>query len=417
MRSRVPVRQPSSIEDSNQRAAAIAPRPYGIGILDAAVARARTAPAGGVVQRKDHDISDDALKYDDTTALLRKGFNILRKPKDLHEDPDRSSTLIGTIPARRSITVEEPPTGGTFQRSWAKVSLKLDGVKQTGYINTRDSFKRTSLKHVGAGALMRAAGPEVADIKQHSFGDCFLLAGLLSLTRNSPAYVRHGLFQTDPTDPKTTKHRLRFYRLPRVFDGTQPATAEDVTVQNTVLKFRTTVRSRDGHLSAPGTNYGATGDWSWPAIVEKAYAAWPGRSGLNSLSGGRAGLAATELSGDFHNVHSLNSKDPDGDRDALIAAVNQPGAILVAVMHKLPSDAWTRANTADGQGSTDEEMVGGIAFGHSYEIVGADSDSVTLRNPWGRYARINGVVDHDAAESVLSWEEFGAVVASWTYKQ
>lgn len=59
-------------------------------------------------------------------------------------------------------------------------------------------------------------------------------------------------------------------------------------------------------------------------------------------------------------------------------------------------------------------MVGGIAFGHVYSIVSANDSSITLRNPWGTYARVNGVVVPEAAESVLPWEEFDLCFSGWS---
>jgi hypothetical protein len=61
-------------------------------------------------------------------------------------------------------------------------------------------------------------------------------------------------------------------------------------------------------------------------------------------------------------------------------------------------------------------MIGGIAHSHEYELVEATEDVVKLRNPWGKYSRVNGQVEENEAVSELSWEEFFEVASAYTLK-
>ncbi|HMV68081.1 MAG TPA: C2 family cysteine protease [Myxococcota bacterium] len=308
-------------------------------------------------------------------------------------------------------------------------------------------------------------GPKPEHVKQGIFGDCFLLAGVMGLARRRPEAITSGVFQTNPQEPQTT-HKVRFFRVPRRADADQSITPETVSVSNSVLSMTRDLKMDDGGVAETGTAYGAHGEEPWPAIIEKAFAAWPGRPSGEDLAGGHGNAGLAMLTGDAYvdktlaletgaEAHdAIRGKVPTGlsqieTMEAEKKLLAEARARLVAARrpaHKqklielassgeptsvstkgAPSDEW-RARCAPTRmpwssdasaaevGSSGEAMMGGIAHKHVYELVDATDTSVKLRNPWGKYARVRGSVKKDQAVSELTWTEFFEVATSYTLK-
>ena len=143
-------------------------------------------------------------------------------------------------------------------------------------------------------------------------------------------------------------------------------------------------------------------------MIEKAFAAWPGKSSADNFNeGGQGHRAAGYLTG---FVHSSENPTSEGNQKArLINAIEHHSIVTAATKGEAPND-WGHGNSV---GEAGEMMIGGIAFGHVYEIVEANEDNVTLRNPWGYYGRVDGK-EVEEAESVLSWDEFFSIMSNWS---
>jgi hypothetical protein len=377
------------------------------------------------------DVSD-ALAKDRLTGDTKQRvdqMHILSKGKTLRATASKFGTKLGKIQELRVVL----PTGnvaggGWFERSWIQVRARTENGVQDGWINTKDSVENKPLDFSGeAEAIMDKSGPRPEDVKQGGIGDCYLFGPLMSLAQRKPQFIQNSLFRTDPTEPAAT-YTLEFYNDDSK-RGAGPFTPERVSVRPTILHNQAKSRSSDGTLSEAGEAYGAKGPVLWPAIVEKAFLAWPNRNPNDDASGGQAHRAAGTLTGEVHDNRRLHASegalkaDPTAgekhlasEKAAIIQALadSGSGALTASTIAKAPS-AWADEEQGPG-GASGELMAGGIAFGHVYSIVSANDSSITLRNPWGTYGRVNGKVVQDAAESVLSWEEFDLCFSGWSVR-
>jgi hypothetical protein len=206
------------------------------------------------------------------------------------------------------------------------------------------------------------------------------------------------------------------------------------------LKFQTKFETATTTVEK-GTNVGSAGVQNWPAIVEKAFAKWPGKNKscfykpINLMAGGKIEQASMFLTGQGYKQILTYVEGNKKDYQAKIAArlaTNEEKAkqlvikdnitqlktnivaklarndetIIGAGTKNKPPKEWLEINNQDGQGGSGESKVGGIVFGHAYSIVSADNGEICLRNPWGRYSRVKGEVKPDEAISILPWDEF-----------
>ncbi len=371
------------------------------------------------------DATAQARLGDALQGNMRHNY-VLAKGKTLRASPSKWSKSLGTIQQYRPvIPLGQEEGGGKLERSWVKVRGRTENGPLEGWINTKDSVEDAPLAFSGGPeAIMSKSGPRPDDVKQGSFGDCYLMAPLLSLVQRNPSFVQNHLFRTDPTEPADS-YTLEFHKDAKR-DGTGPFSPERVTVKPTVLRHQTRTRTADGNTYEEGAAYGADGPALWPAIVEKAFLAWPGRNRRDDEDAGVAFRASGNLTGFVHHNRRLHAAayelkdDPAAgatriakEADAIIEALaNEGSGALTASTVTRPPTSWAHEIAGPG-GASGEMMVGGIAFNHVYSIVNANERTVTVRNPWGKYGRVNGKVDPEAAESVLTWDEFATVFGSW----
>lgn len=389
----------------------------------------RSITGGPRLQRKSKyfNVDDDDIHYEPKIDDARGGMTVLKKPKKLRSAASIVGRVIQQLPAGKSVQVlDDPARANKASRHWARVKTTVHDQELTGYINTQDPTSPVNVRDTAIeGPIMDPeAGPEPEDVAQHMLGTCFLLGPLMSLARRQPDDVRYDLFATDPTKPADS-YTIRFYRVKSdLFSGRFEPTGDrdTVTVRSTILTTSGKIVSSALQEIEAGSRVGAAGDWPWPAIIEKAFLAWPRRLDIDHGDGGRSGRGSMYLTGDTYvTTDTITGSDiAQGKRaerrlankQAIVEACQRPGLVAAATLDSA-SDDWAAANPSDGTGgSADEPMVGGIAFGHVYEVVAAGDDTITLRNPWGRYGRVGGDVDEGAAESILTWDEFWEVSES-----
>jgi hypothetical protein len=368
-------------------------------------------------------VNDTKINYEERARLPSniRQFRNLPETVDFYKGPDASGKKLTKLLQGRLVEI------GTKQgpdRTWTEISATVNGEKTWGWVRlSKQSLDQSPLvAHGEAGQLMARSGPTVEDIVQNRFGDCYLLAALLSITRKNPSFIQNELFVSDPTRP-AARHTLCLYTKGQDQDAGKYK-KEWVTVSNTVLQYhKDTVTSNYGTLRA-GTNYGAKGAWNWPAIVEKAYTALPNRPQRNDLEGGQAYNALGILTGKPYVQKTANALFGQGkdqidpkNKKAIIEASKLSTKYMTVETPRDPPNEWKEKNQQEGQGASGERKVGGIGFGHAYELVSANDDEVVLRNPWGRFGRVKGKVMPDAAESVLSWDELRQVADNVTMEQ
>ena len=397
-------------------------------------------------------VKDEKIHYGGTNSL-RTELSLLPAEATLHAASKESSTKLAKLPAGRKVNVVR----ASGNEGWTLIKVKVapserlgedessdssekpEVTEMKGYVQVAlDAIPNKPLDHApadqGDGGIMAKEGPRPEDVVQHQFGDCFLLAPLMSLARTDPDKIKSGVFQSDPTVP-ARKHTVRFFKGKggAVLQG--PFTEESVTVDNTVLKTTERISKPDGTEMPSGTNFGAKGPWNWPALVEKAFTAWPGKAIVDSLDQGLGHRAAMYLTGEQHDMKSVKpdsstlkkaeSKDVKIElkqarraeaKEEIRAALEQHQVVSASTPRLVPNK-WEEQNPeGSGVGMSREQMRGGVLFGHVYEIVAATEDRIHLRNPWGHYARVDGQVLEDEAVSVLSWDEFFTVCDFYNVK-
>jgi hypothetical protein len=192
--------------------------------------------------------------------------------------------------------------------------------------------------------LFSTAGPRMEDIRQGGLGDCYAMAGLSAIARDSPQAIRH-----DVVDFGDGTYGVRlgnsFYRvdndLPVNIGGTTPAYAG---------------------LGLQGS--------LWVALVEKAFAHY--RRGANSYASIEFGWSV-EINRAFRST-SAGEKSIQSYGNATALA----------------NDIATRAGS--GQAVTIGFTSGGgapLVMSHQYTVASVQRNSsgtvisITLRNPWG----------------------------------
>ncbi len=200
-----------------------------------------------------------------------------------------------------------------------------------------------------AGAQLYVNGVEADDVIQNELGDCFLLSALSAIATADPKAIEDAL--TDHGDGTFT---VRFFEKQR----RGPPTPIQVRVDSDLPA------KRDGTLL-----YGQGRDRTelWPALIEKAYAAWKGGYSELALGGyaSDAMLAITGTEADFYNpIQELSSKQTWD----LLSAAHAEGRAMVTGTGAQPGEGYVPM--------------------HVYSVVSVREEGgqkfVTVRNPYGR---------------------------------
>jgi hypothetical protein len=263
--------------------------------------------------------------------------------------------------------------------------------------------------------------PSPADVHQGNVGDCYLMAAMASVASKSPTKIKR-MFTPAPNDTQSDNVTVRFYEIPSPSTGNTQLTASSVTVKKSIpryVKIQGTAGSRslEGHTSYAKVK-GKTAPVYWPAMIEKAHAAWPkrkthlgqknttGKSSYESLDGGHGHHALTQLTGEVHEEHKLSELNAKADQatgqnvrgtgryspslsqmyEKIQANIRGKGAMTITTQR-----SWKgtdRENLSTGVGhSAGEKVKGGLAAQHVYSLIGTHEKKglkyVQIRNPWG----------------------------------
>ena len=197
-----------------------------------------------------------------------------------------------------------------------------------------------------SGPLFSSSGPRLSDIDQGGLGDCWLLAGLGAIARDTPSASRQNV-----VDFGDGSYGVRlggsFYRV----DGDLPAAS----------------------LASTNTSYAGLGAQGslWAAIVEKAYAHY--RSGANSYASLEGGWSV-EVNRAFGSTSAV---------DRTISSFGSATALGNAMYNAwLGYNAVTIGFTSIPAGNV------GLIDDHMYTVYSFTRNAagnvthVTLRNPW-----------------------------------
>jgi hypothetical protein len=348
---------------------------------------------------EDKQVFDGDIDYGEFFPVKNNGGSEqlakLTKTKILRADPSAKSTEVGKLEAPVLVAVLEK------NKSWVRVRVSQP-KPATGWINTKAALEdRRFDDEPLPDPIMPDTGPTSDHVRQTLLGTCYLLAPLMSLADRDPNFIRQHLFAADPTKV-ATEYTVCFHRP-------ESHTAKGVVDRVTVSATARTLRG-DGL----NQRIGSGGAFAWPAIVEKAFLAWPHKDPGNSADSGQAIQSLVYLTGQSYEFGDKTVDNREATRQRVIAFAtgNAAGGIVVGTT-PAPTQEWIQRCGEQSDTSGREPKLGGIVFGHYYQVVSADEQWITLRNPHGEYSRVKGVVDLTAADSVLDWDEFWIVIGEF----
>lgn len=216
-------------------------------------------------------------------------------------------------------------------------SMELDGQDLWDPYTTTDAIYWTKFSNR---PLFSSKGPTIDDVNQGNLGDCYFLAGLGSIAKQGPGWIRE--------------------RIADLGDGTY------------VVKFGSSHIRLDSQLPTSSPNasnpafagFGLEGSM-WVPIMEKAFAYWRDSDARSygSISGGQRDEP-------FDAIGIQNEDFWDGDNDDLLNGLKNA---------LLRGDAVTASSES---GDFEHGMM--IVPSHVYSVVSVDVNKqlIRVRNPW-----------------------------------
>lgn len=234
-------------------------------------------------------------------------------------------------------------------------------------------------------------------VSQGGIGDCYLLATLMAMMRTPEGRKR----LQKSIRPHFRNGRQDGYMVTLYEDPDHPERARTVFVDRTYLR------------GANGGNPGVV------SVLEAAYGQmYEGGTRGNSvfgptgISGGQPSAVMEEVTGKDTTIIKKGTWGfGDGYND------DQRKDIQQALKNHRPVVANTITRIVGFQNSEfiKEVSVHGekhriqMIRNHSYVVVAADKDGVTVRNPWGGSRKVGDkYIDPEYAEFKMSWDDFGA---------
>jgi hypothetical protein len=369
------------------------------------------------------------LEEEDGLRVKGSAFGHLPKNRTVRERPGSAEKIL--MKGKKGDMFKDigETRKGTDGILWKKVMVKhgtnLDsGTRHAaGWIKAEGAqvSVKKSFQEFTAPIIPEGHTPSPADVHQGSVGDCYLMAAMASVASKTPKKIT-SMFTPSPHDTRSDNVSVRFYEIPSLSSGNTQLKASSVTVKKSIprlVKIPGTAGSRslEGHTSYARVK-GKNAPVYWPAMIEKAHAAWPkrrshlgatnttGKSSYESLGGGHGHHALTQLTGEVHEEHRLSELDENADQatgqnvrgsgryspalsqmyEKIQANISGNGAMTLSTPH-----SWRgtdRAKLSIGVGhSAREEVKGGLAAQHVYSLIGTHEKKglkyVQIRNPWG----------------------------------
>lgn len=332
----------------------------------------------------------------------RAGMRALDRQVDAIPDEERDEkmeelkTKAQSIAKDAKAAIDSLHKAGDVCAAELRAALRLEAVKSNGKgdnigelhkLNDDDIHRiNDELKHM-----------DFREVSQGEIGDCYLVATLMAMMRTPEG---RKLLQKS-IRPHTVNGHQDGYLVTVYEDPDHPERTRTVFVERTYLR---------------GANGGSPGVVS---ILEAAYGQmYEGGTRGNSVFG-PTGISAGEPSA---VMEEITGKDTtiikkgtwgfgDGYND------DQRKDIQQALKNHRPVVANTVTRIVGFQNSKfiKEVSVHGEKYriqmmrNHSYVVVAADKDGVTVRNPWGGSRKVGDkYIDPEYAEFKMSWDDFGA---------
>ena len=219
-------------------------------------------------------------------------------------------------------------------------------------------------------------GARPTDIQQGRSGDCWMLASLSAIARTPAGREWLKAVITDNHDGTYTVHFKN---------------GEDVTV--------------DDSSDILGRN-ASSGEDKWVLIIEKAFAKRHGGLESQYMHGNwpEEGLADLGLVSDHKYVqHFQDQSELISDADLRVLLKSGDPVVATADLHRLHGLQWNNGYRPEEHNFKPQL--------HSFSVVDATGDNVTLRNPWGHndHLKLDGVSLQNDGTFTISLSEFRRV--------
>ena len=194
------------------------------------------------------------------------------KTKAYLHDIGNSDWLWAQVPAIQQASptadLEKEASNKLIEKN--KAEAKPTAAALGGLVRKKNS-NRGGLRHKTVEGPIFPRDPKPEDILQGGLGDCFFLASLASIAATRPDHIKSMI--SDSGDGTVS---VRFYKITKPPMGEKTFQAQYVTVRKAIAQ------------TMFGSRIFTSGNTIWPALIEKAYAAWENNSPA-ALPGGFKG--------------------------------------------------------------------------------------------------------------------------------
>jgi Calpain family cysteine protease len=370
--------------------------------------------ASGVAHDESEKASDPELNKD-------VQFGKFTKSGSLYKDPDETSPRIGKLEKGQSYKpAGQPMTVGN--RDWLKIQARIPktgGEIKAGWVKEDHTIDTLALdfKDVANQPLLpQGEQPKPEHVQQGMIGDCYLMAALISVAKQQPQKIIN-MFQPSIYTQGNENVAVRFYKTDYTDNNKKKTFTENwVTIPKSIVVTKNKYKTTTGNVYEAGSAAYAKGNVLWPALVEKAYAAWPYRlpslksqsPSYDKIIGGHGYMALEHLTGEGHTGQNLSEFEDNvntGERgsgkygpklEKLFHAIEDALLNAESITLGTPRN-WSgipdmeKASTGQTGHSGGEEISNGLLAKHEYGVLGTRCDGdvyyVRIRNPWGHYGR------------------------------
>ena len=401
-------------------------------------------------------LDESGKPHDAVEPIKEPGFDQLTigeldRNKTIWENPGggKQKWKLKKGEAFKLVDSEPPQKIGDYE--WVKVKFVNNKTKdlEEGWVKKHATEKRGVPEHVKVHQPIIPPGemPKPEDVKQGKLGDCYLMAALITVAQQKPQTIIN-MFTPSPYETQSDRVAVKFYKVKRdSSDYTKKIiTPNYVTINKSIVEYvKADNKSEKAEISK--TRRFAQGPAIWPAVIEKAYAAWPNRNyaispefarkDYQAIEGGHGYQALEHITGEAHEKLELDmNKDVKRgsgkytqDLLDLFEKIKQALAKQESLTIGTPQD-W-RGTELDklpaSKGGAGEAVKGGLASKHEYAIVKAEEAGnlkyIHIRNPWGKlgqkykfnlFGKITGFKEIQGEEGAISKIELSDIPKHFT---